>query len=100
MSTRLRACCVDDGDVCGQEIIGGFFGECAVPVEPHADCESVMAMSFTVPSCCTPEGKCGLDATIIGLPCMSNEEWIDLATDEDGGASVPVNAPAPKACTP
>jgi hypothetical protein len=117
-NNRLRACCVEDTDVCGEMIIGGFFGRCAVPVEPHPDCESASIMSFTVPSCCTTEGRCGISfAQVFMEPCTSIEDLLALAADAgagegdggaaDGGAadggggiSFGENVPDPAPCTP
>jgi hypothetical protein len=100
-SASLRACCVDDGDVCGQEIRGGFIGECAPPAVPDDECESVMLMSFPITGCCD-EGRCGIGAGIIfGDPCTSIEELQELADSDAGGGGMAIgNLPAPKACTP
>jgi hypothetical protein len=116
MNTRLRACCVDDGDVCGEEIPGGFIGTCAAPVESHPECDEgsiagLGGMAMMVPSCCTPEGQCGLTAPILEFDCTSNEEIMGLLDDagvsdggtSDAGSSRPrpmVTAPAPSTCTP
>jgi hypothetical protein len=100
-SSRLVACCVDDGDVCGEEIRGGFIGDCAVPAVPDDECESVMVMSFEIVGCCD-EGRCGIGAGIIfGDPCTSIEELQELADSDAGGGGMAIgNLPAPKACTP
>lgn len=85
-NSRLTACCVEADDTCGEKIPGGFImSECAAPVVPDDECESVTAMGFTVPSCCTPEGRCGITAPLIGLPCTANEDLDELANGGDGG---------------
>jgi hypothetical protein len=99
-SRALQACCVDDGDVCGQEVRGGFIGDCSPPAVPDDECESVMLMSVPITGCCD-EGRCGIGAGVIfGDPCTSIEEIQELA-DADGGPSTGAlgNLPAPKACT-
>jgi hypothetical protein len=99
-SRQLVACCVDDGDVCGQEVRGGFIGDCAPPAVPDDECESVMLMSFPIVGCCD-EGRCGIGAGVIfGDPCTSIEELQELAEADGGGTSPIGNLPAPKACTP
>ncbi len=99
-SRALQACCVDDGDVCGQEVRGGFIGDCAPPAVPDDECEGVMLMSLQITGCCD-EGRCGIGAGVIfGDPCTSIEELQELA-DADGGGDMAIgNLPAPKACTP
>lgn len=101
MSSRLVACCVDDGDVCGEEIRGGFIGDCAPPAVPDDECESAMLMGFPIVGCCD-EGRCGIGAGVIfGDACTSIEELQELA-DTDGGTAMPGMSalPAPAACTP
>jgi hypothetical protein len=114
MSGTSRACCVAATDVCGEMIPS--FTQCAVPIEPHPDCESAAIRNFTIPSCCSAEGRCGLAAMRLFMePCTSIEDILELAasaadggigdggTAEDGGTgSNPIgdNLPAPAACTP
>jgi hypothetical protein len=111
----LVTCCVDDGNVCGQRI-QGFGRICAAPVEPHPDCEqgSISGLggsAMMIPSCCTPDGACGLVAPLLDLECTSNEEIIEMMTPDggvDGGTSDagvrpgrPMIVPGtPATCTP
>jgi hypothetical protein len=106
-SATRRACCIEATQTCGENFAG--FGECAEPVESHPECESAMIRSFMVPSCCTPEGRCGLSAPMFGFDCMSNEDTLALGPDggvadggtADGGMNPFGEAvPMPSACTP
>ena len=113
-NARLRACCVAETNECGEMVPGGIFGPCAVPVEPHPDCESAMLGTFVIPSCCSADSRCGIAAMrLFDEPCTSIEDIIALAADAgagegDGGAadgggggiSFGENLPAPAACTP
>jgi hypothetical protein len=111
-NTRLRACCVAETDECGEMVPGGIFGPCAVPVDPHPDCESTMLGTFVIPSCCTAEGRCGIASMrFFDEPCTSIEDIVALAAGdggtadggaEDGGTGSPLgdNLPAPATCTP
>jgi hypothetical protein len=102
-NSRLAACCIDDGDVCGEEIRGGFIGDCALPAVPDDECEGAMIMTFEITGCCTPEGRCGLGAGVIfGDPCTSIEELQELAQTDGGGTPMggSFGNLMPKACTP
>jgi hypothetical protein len=86
-NSAVRACCVATTDVCGEMVLGGFAGPCAVPIPPHPDCESAMLRSLVIPSCCTAEGRCGISAMRFFMePCTSIEDIIAMGTDSDAGA--------------
>jgi hypothetical protein len=101
--TAFAACCVDDGDVCGQEIRGGLFGQCAPPTVPDDECENISVRGVEIIGCCTPEGRCGIGAGMfLGEPCTSIEDVQELA-QTDGGDDMGGmfgELPMPKACTP
>jgi hypothetical protein len=116
MNPRLRACCVEGTDECGEKIPGGFVGgDCVLPVVSHPDCEEGTLMGLggsgmMIPSCCTPEGACGLTAPLLGFDCTSIEEIVETMNPDggvDGGSAdggmpprVSVTPPAPATCTP
>lgn len=115
-NARLRSCCVEGTDECGEKFPGGFImSTCTVPATPDDECEGIMLMGFNVPGCCTPEGRCGIGAgPIFGESCTSIEDLQALAAGDggvddggvadggaaDGGMSQFPDAPEPKACTP
>jgi len=113
-NSAVRACCVAATDVCGEMVPGGLAGPCAVPIEPHPDCDSAMIRSFVIPSCCTAEGRCGISAMRFFMePCTSIEDIIAMGTDgdagaadggaaDDGGTGSPLGGalPEPATCTP
>jgi hypothetical protein len=108
-SRFLQACCVDMAmGTCGTKIAFGGTGMCNAPVDPDPRCESVMAMSLTIPSCCTDMNRCGISFAMLGMPgCLSLDEAAMIAAGDggtpDGGMPMSMNPfmidlPMPKAC--
>ncbi len=90
---------------CGTMIAFGGNGTCNAPVDPDPRCESVMAMTLTLPSCCTDMNRCGISFAALGMPgCLSLDEAAMIAAGDggvpDGGATNPfmIDLPEPKAC--
>lgn len=94
------ACCADPFvSLCGAPI--GERG-CLLPSpeSTSADprCPSVDVMGFfTIPSCCTADGQCGIDATNFGSGCVSLAMAAEMAMQMGGGASF-VTWPPPQPC--
>jgi hypothetical protein len=67
-SFLARPCCVDEAKgICGTSPITG--GGCAEPVESDSRCPELDVMGFLkLPSCCTAENRCGLNASMFGMP--------------------------------
>jgi hypothetical protein len=93
----ITACCADEKtSTCGTSAMGGT---CAVPSAGDPRCPKVEVMGFgiTLPSCCTAQGQCGLDASMFGMPGC-----IDLATAATQAASMGMGMggplPAPRGC--
>ena len=92
----IIACCFDEKiSKCGQSIMGRPCGA-AVDADPRCPSLAIMSMGLLpdLPSCCTPEGQCGINAAMFGMPgCM------DLATAsqqaEMMGAGITLPAPRP-----
>ncbi|HKU38785.1 MAG TPA: hypothetical protein VJR89_11580 [Polyangiales bacterium] len=89
-SFKIENCCAASGD-CGTSLNGGA---CNRTADSAPDCEPLMTMGFTVPSCCTPMGRCGIDGSSFMRGCMSLD---DLAAQ---AGAFGIEVPAPKACTP
>lgn len=92
----LTACCLDPfSSTCGTSKAGGMCGTAQVTGDPRCPAVDIM-MGVMLPSCCTDDGKCGIDATMFGMPGC-----VDLATAAEmaksmGGASL--TFPEPRAC--
>jgi hypothetical protein len=55
--------------------------------------------AFMIPSCCTEEGRCGIDANAAGMGCIALEEVIAFTSmDGGGGIGATIMWPEPKAC--
>jgi hypothetical protein len=85
----IKLCCAPAGD-CGTSLSGA---ECTSTPDSVPGCPVLDTMGFMTPSCCTADGKCGVDAAVVMMGCISLE---DLALQ--AGAFLTVPAPAP--CTP
>lgn len=92
------ACCADPfASLCGAPI-----GEraCLIPspegVMSDMRCPSVNVMNlFTIPSCCTEDGKCGIDATNFGSGCVELGVAAEMAAQMGGGF---IEWPPPQDC--
>ena len=59
-------------------------------------CPSVDVMGiFTIPSCCTEDGQCGIDATNFGGGCVELSVAAAMAAQMGGGA---IEWPKPQPC--
>lgn len=59
------ACCADEKtETCGTSFMGGG---CSVPEPGDERCPGVMGF-VTLPSCCTDDGMCGINASMFGMP--------------------------------
>ena len=125
--TPIDAGMVDSGgiEVCGAETCAdpmccadAFVSRCGIRVNARAclppaptstmsdeRCPSVSIMNgaFNIPSCCTEDMKCGIDAAAAGMGCISLEEVRAFSTRNmaDGGGGGPTAGimwPEPKAC--
>lgn len=92
------ACCADPfAGICGVPI--GENG-CLMPSpeDTMSDdrCPSVDVMGlFTIPSCCTEDGQCGIDATNFGGGCVELSVAADMAAAMGGGF---IMWPSPRPC--
>jgi hypothetical protein len=91
----ISACCADEAKgTCGMTSLMG--GQCSVPAKADPRCPTVSAMGFMIPSCCTPQGMCGLDASMFGFGgCTDLDSAAKQAGAMGGGAST---IPAPRRC--
>jgi hypothetical protein len=104
-----QACCVEATSTCGERFAFGG-GACAEPVDPDPRCDSLMVMTFRVPSCCNMDNRCGIDTSGFGMPgCISLDELADIQGGDggvaDGGTGMGMNPfggivmlPAPRDC--
>jgi len=97
----LPMCCADPfASMCGVQISEVA---CLLPVEntmssdPRCPDVSIMNGAFSIPSCCTDDGKCGINAQQAGMGCISLEEVI-MYTMSMGGVGAMIPWPEPKAC--
>ena len=90
----ITPCCADEAaSTCGTSIMGGA---CSVPSAGDARCPSIQAMGlFTIPSCCTPGGMCGIDASMFGFPGCTDLATAAMQSQMMGSGS---DIPAPRAC--
>jgi hypothetical protein len=92
----LKACCLDPfSNKCGTKKADGPCG----PAQPAGDsrCPSVDIMGGgALPSCCTTDGKCGINATMFGsMGCVELSVAAEMAKSMGGGSLM---WPAPKSC--
>ncbi|MDH5672149.1 MAG: hypothetical protein OEZ06_08370 [Myxococcales bacterium] len=95
------ACCADQFvSVCGAPI-----GERGCIMPPPADtssdprCPELNLMGFfTLPSCCTEDGMCGIDAANFGTGCIENARFAELASQMGGGGVDASVFPGPQMC--
>jgi len=107
-------CCADAfQSLCGLKVNA----RACLPPQPSSTmaddrCPSVSIMNgaFMIPSCCTDDGKCGINAQAAGMGCISLEEVIaytsGMGMARDGGAPPGMGMgtgfgimwPEPKAC--
>lgn len=86
MASLLQSpCCVDEATAtCGTMI--PIIGMCAEPVDPDPRCESLMIMNFEIPSCCTPDNRCGIASAMFSAePCTAIEDITAMFATPDGG---------------
>jgi hypothetical protein len=93
-------CCYDPFvSVCGAPL--GERG-CIMPPPPDATsdtrCPSINIMNFfTLPSCCTPDGQCGINVAQFGAGCIELGMFATLAQQMAGGSFM-LDVPPPQAC--
>jgi hypothetical protein len=58
---------------------------------------AVMGGAFMIPSCCTDDGKCGINAAAAGMGCIALETVI-MYTMTQGGAGMGIDWPEPQTC--
>ena len=91
-------CCADPfASLCGVAV--GERG-CLIPspesVMADERCPSVDVMGiFTIPSCCTADGQCGIDATNFGGGCVELSIAAEMAAQMGGGF---IDWPSPRPC--
>lgn len=101
----MGGCCADQfQSLCGAAI--GVSG-CIKPPEPDENsdqrCPEIsIAGFFTLPSCCTPEGDCGINASMFSptATCVEISEFEMRARMMlgDSGGALPFEIPEPKRC--
>lgn len=84
-------CCVDsETETCGMSFMGAG---CSAPEPGDERCPSLMGF-VTLPSCCTPEGMCGISAAMFGMPgCIELSEAVSRAQMSSASSF-----PAPRSC--
>jgi len=95
-------CCADPF----QSLCGAAIGErgCIKPPEPDENsderCPEVSIPGFFVlPSCCTADNMCGVNAMGFGAPTPCSELGaLKMAVEQMTGGMAPFNIPAPQAC--
>jgi hypothetical protein len=92
----LEACCLDPfSSTCGLKKPGGLCATAATNGDPRCPSVDVMA-GLVLPSCCTDDGKCGINAAMFGaMGCVELGTAAEMAKTM-GGASLMF--PAPRAC--
>lgn len=90
----ISACCADEAkSMCGMSLMGN---PCSVPSSGDMRCPGHQVMGLTVPSCCTSDGLCGLDASMFGFGgCTDLKSAAAQAGAMMGGSG---NLPSPRAC--
>lgn len=90
-------CCADPfQSLCGV----GAGRACLMPppegVESDVRCPGFAISTFDFPSCCTPEGDCGLSVQMFGAGCLELSSFKMAA--ESMGAPPDIGIPAPQKC--
>jgi hypothetical protein len=93
------ACCAEESSgTCGMSVMGGA---CSKPVAGDERCPPVSIMgAIMLPSCCTPEGLCGIDPSMFGMPgCVD----LKSAAERSGmsgmmGGGIAITFPEPRSC--
>ena len=91
----IMPCCADEANSkCGMSSPMG--GSCTVPSPGDTRCPSVQAMGlFMIPSCCTPDNQCGIDASMFGFGgCTDLESAAKQSMSMGSGTMIP----APRRC--
>jgi hypothetical protein len=87
----ISACCADEAtSTCGMTSLMG--GQCTMPGKTDPRCPAISAMGFMIPSCCTAQGMCGVDASMFGFGGCTDLE--SAAKQSMGGSTIP----APRRC--
>jgi hypothetical protein len=92
-------CCVDPfASLCGAKLGRA----CLMPPPETAGsdprCPSVSIMGiFSIPSCCTDDGQCGIDAAMFGGGCVSYEE-AEMGAQMMGAPPGAIPWPEPQSC--
>ena len=80
-------CGVKSGNTCAE-----------APKPPPTGCPTIPPfMGLTFAACCTMDGQCGVDLTMLGMGCLDLSSALQLAMQMGQTIS---NAPAPASCTP
>jgi hypothetical protein len=93
------ACCADEStSTCGMSVMGN---PCSKPVQGDMRCPPVDIMGFIMlPSCCTPDDKCGIDASMFGMGgCVDLKSAADQAASMGGGMGFTIMFPSPRSCS-
>jgi hypothetical protein len=90
----ITACCADEAtSTCGTAAMGGA---CAKPIPDDPRCPGIDVMGvIMLPSCCSQNGMCGIDASMFGMPgCVDLGVAAKQAMSMGGGIALP----SPRAC--
>jgi hypothetical protein len=92
----LTACCLDPfSSTCGTSKAGGICATAATNGDPRCPSVSVMG-SLVLPSCCTDDDKCGINAAMFGaMGCVELGTAAEMAKTMGGGNLM---WPEPRAC--
>jgi hypothetical protein len=90
-------CCADPfQSLCGV----GAGRACLMPPPEDAEedprCPSFVLSTYNFPSCCTPEGDCGVNVAMFGIGCLELSQFKDAA--EAMGAPMDIGIPDPQKC--
>lgn len=92
----ITACCADEAtSTCGTSLMGS---PCAEAGESDPRCPPLNVMGFLMlPSCCTADNQCGIDAAMFGRPgCVDLGTAAEQAEMMGGGMGITL--PEPRAC--
>ena len=90
----IAACCADDAtSTCGTSIMGG---PCGGASEGDPRCPGLDGMGFfMLPSCCTDDSQCGIDASMFSMPgCID----LETAAEQAAMMGMSVDIPSPQSC--
>ncbi|HKU38786.1 MAG TPA: hypothetical protein VJR89_11585 [Polyangiales bacterium] len=90
----ITPCCADETKgVCGMSIMGAA---CSGASAGDPRCPSIQAMGlFSIPSCCTTSGQCGIDASMFGFGgCTDLASAAQMSMMSGSGTVIP----APRTC--